>query len=58
MIANFLLPLQSTYLCEKMVEVEDPLKKWKAYYKNYWYMKKIIVLSLALMSVSAFAALW
>ena len=22
-----------TYLCEKMVEVEDQLKKWKAYYQ-------------------------
>lgn len=31
MIANFLLPLQSTYLCEKVVEVEDQLKKWKQY---------------------------
>ena len=22
-----------TYFCEKMVEVEDQLKKWKAYYQ-------------------------
>ena len=35
MIVNFLLPLQSIYLCEKVVEVEDQLKKWKADYKNY-----------------------
>ena len=26
---------QFAYLCEKMVEVEDHLKKWKAYYQNY-----------------------
>ena len=26
---------QFAYLCEKMVEVEDQLKKWKAYYQNY-----------------------
>ena len=25
---------QFAYLCEKMVEVEDHLKKWKAYYTN------------------------
>ena len=26
---------QFAYLCEKMVEVEDHLKKWKTYYQNY-----------------------
>ena len=26
---------QFAYLCEKMVEVEDHLKKWKAYYTNW-----------------------
>jgi hypothetical protein len=25
---------QFAYLCEKMVEVEDQLKKWKAYYQK------------------------
>ena len=25
---------QFAYLCEKMVEVEDHLKKWKAYYNQ------------------------
>ena len=24
---------QFAYLCEKMVEVEDQLKKWKTYYR-------------------------
>ena len=25
---------QFAYLCEKMVEVEDQLKKWKTYYQK------------------------